>query len=177
MGLPMPQRKVSLLLLCIAASCGGLGNAQPAAPTSGLNTPQWTVFSDSAGTRVAYPAGIFTVEAGPAPRGQGRELRSADGRARMMIYVEHNDRGLSPAQFLRTELRAPSGELDYDRVTARFFAISGIHQGQVYYSRCNFPSRTPGAMIHCIYVGYPEDEQQLWDPIVTRMSLSLRPLR
>jgi hypothetical protein len=45
-----------------------------------------------------------------------------------------------------------------------------VHEGKVYYSRCNFARR-----MHCIYLAYPEREKRDWDTTVTRISLSLRP--
>ena len=54
-------------------------------------------------------------------------------------------------------------------MTDRFFAVSGIRDGEVYYSRCNFHGR-----MHCIYISYPQRELRAWDGIVTRISLSLR---
>ena len=59
-------------------------------------------------------------------------------------------------------------------MTNRFFAISGVNDGQVYYSRCNFPVGVRGPL-HCIYLAYPKDEERWWDAIVTRISRSLRP--
>lgn len=162
--------------LFVAAFPVGLALAQSLEPTVGLDAPLWRVFSDDAGTRVDYPAGIFSVDGGPSPRGNGRELRSTDGRARLMVYVEGNEEGYTPASFVRTQLKAPRSELDYNRISDRFFAISGINKDQIYYSRCNFPFGAAGP-IHCIYVAYPEEEKPLWDAIVTKISLSLRPLR
>jgi hypothetical protein len=43
------------------------------------------------------------------------------------------------------------------------------------YSRCNF-SRSARGAIHCFDLVYPQDEKREWDPVVTRISLSLRPL-
>lgn len=141
--------------------------------TAGLDRPGWTVFTDAAGTRVDVPAGIFTEQIGPARRGEGIELQSADGRARLMVYVEPNDEAFTPERFVRTNLKVPAGALDYRRVTDRFFAVSGVNEGEIFYSRCNFPARASGRM-HCIYVAYPQAEEKAWDDIVTRISLSLR---
>jgi len=142
--------------------------------TPGLAAPDWKVYSDQAGTNVDYPAGIFTQDAGAVPRGEGRELRSADDRARLMIYIEPNRERRTPARFIKTEMAAPRSELEYRRIADRFFAISGVVGDQVYYSRCNFPSGAAGP-IHCIYIAYPEKEKRMWDAIVTRISRSLRP--
>jgi hypothetical protein len=79
----------------------------------------------------------------------------------------------TPASYLRTNLRQQI--LDYERVTRFFFAISMEWDGTVYYSRCNF-SRSAGGSTHCFDLVYPQEEKRAWDPVVARISLSLRPL-
>lgn len=161
-----------------AGVLAGMTAGAPAqsARTVGLDEPGWTVFSDRNGTRVSVPSNIFTVEAGPAQRGDGIELQSADGRARLMIYVEANEENRSPAEFVRTNLKVPQRDLDYRRITDRFFAVSGYHEDEIYYSRCNFPAGAAGRA-HCIYVAYPRSEEKAWDAVVTRISLSLKGAR
>jgi hypothetical protein len=44
------------------------------------------------------------------------------------------------------------------------------------HSRCNF-SEFHGQNIHCFDLVYPQREKRAWDGIVTRISLSLRPLQ
>jgi len=165
-----------LLLATVVLATAGVhpASAQQADRTAGLDAPLWRVFADEAGTRVDYPSGIFTSDAGAAPRGTGRELRSTDERARLLIYVESNTERYTPAGFLRAQMRASGAQLDYQRVTDRFFAVSGSNDDQIFYSRCNFRFGA-GGPFHCIYVTYPRNEERLWDRIVTRMSLSLRP--
>jgi hypothetical protein len=169
------------MVACGIAGAGAMGlvalhGVPPAAAqerTVGLDDPGWTVFADRAGTRVDYPSNIFTEEAGPAQRGDGVELRSADGRARLMVYVEPNQESFTPDRFVRTNLKVSPRAVDYRRITARFFAVSGVNEDEIFYSRCNFPSGAAGPM-HCIYVAYPKSEERAWDAIVTRISLSLR---
>jgi hypothetical protein len=148
----------------------GAARSQSPEPTTGLDAPHWAVFSNQLGTAVDF----FSVEAGPAIRGTGRDLRSPDGRARMMVYVEDNDERHTPASFVQTYLATPRDRLDYNRVTNRFFAISGVYDDRIFYSRCNFPAGVAGPL-HCVYLAYPKDEERLWDTIVTRISRSLRP--
>ncbi len=64
--------------------------------------------------------------------------------------------------------------LDYERVTRSFFAISMERDGTIFYSRCNFSARR--SIIHCFDLVYPQGEKKAWDRVVTRLSLSLRPL-
>lgn len=130
----------------------------------------WRPYVDErTGTRVDFPAGLFTVDAGEPERGTGRVFESADGRATFSAYALDNEEGHTPESYLRRFLKVDPGTIDYRRVTRRFFAISGVRDGQVYYSRCNFHGR-----MHCIYLAYPERELRAWDGIVTRISLTLR---
>jgi hypothetical protein len=41
--------------------------------------------------------------------------------------------------------------------------------------RCNFSGGAPG-VVHCFDLKYPQEEKGSWDAVVTRLSLSLRPL-
>ena len=61
-----------------------------------------------------------------------------------------------------------------DAATHRF-AISSEREGVIHYSRCNFSGRARG-VIHCFDLMYPQEEKRSWDAVVTRISLSLRPL-
>jgi hypothetical protein len=74
---------------------------------------------------------------------------------------------------LNSYLRSPRSQLDYERGTPSFFAISAVKNNTIYYSRCNFSH----SAIHCFDLVYPEREKRAWDAIVTRISLSLRPLQ
>jgi hypothetical protein len=141
---------------------------------AGAGSLQWSVMTDAFGTRVDYPAGIFTIEQGSPPRGTGRVLESEDGEARFMVYIEKNEAHSSPASFVRTNLITPSSQIDYRRITDRFFAVSGESEGRIFYSRCNFPDGRSGPL-HCIFLSYKSSEKEAWDDIVTRISLSLRP--
>ena len=65
--------KVSFCALLL--SFGQAGSAFPARAEWAL--PHWSVMTDARGTRVDYPAGIFTIDEGTPPRGMGRVLDSA----------------------------------------------------------------------------------------------------
>ncbi len=159
-----------VLLAAIATAA----SAQPVTET--LVSPRWEVFSAAAGTAVDYPSNIFTVDAGPSPQGTGRRLQTDDGRAEFMLYVSANGDHDDPRSYVRKYLAVPKAQLDYTRITDRFFVVSGVQGGRVFYSRCNYPRGSSGPM-HCIYLLYPQSETRVWDPIVTRISRSLRPAR
>jgi hypothetical protein len=128
------------------------------------------------GTRVQYPAGIFSVPEGKSEKGIGERLSTHDGRATLSVYARPNERGETPASYLHHYLLTPRSQLDYQRVTPAFFAISALKEDMIYYSRCNF-SRSGTGAIHCLDLVYPAREKRAWDAIVTRISLSLRPLQ
>jgi hypothetical protein len=176
---PMKSRLTMLALACLvapgapavlAAMISGAA-AQIAEPS--LVAPRWAVFSEP-GTAVDYPANVFSVEAGPSPRGTGHRLQTDDGRAEFMLYVSPNEDRDSPRSYVRKYLAVPKAKLDYTRITDRFFVVSGVQEGRVFYSRCNYP-RGPSGPMHCVYLLYPEAETRAWDGIVTRISRSLRP--
>jgi hypothetical protein len=126
------------------------------------------------GTSVQYPASIF-APVGQAEKGLGQRFERADGRAALSVYSSFNEAGDTPATYVRRNLRMNRSALDYERITRSFFAISSEGEGVIYYSRCNFSGPVPGT-IHCFDLVYPQEEKRAWDVVVTRISLSLRPL-
>ncbi len=137
-------------------------SAAPAQPV------RWTTYAiPKTGTTVAFPASIFTEEAG-RPDGEGQRFRTADGRADLTIQAAPNVSNDTPAAFLKKK-HPPSG-IQYQRVSSRFFVVSSYKGDKVFYDRCNFSS----GMIHCVLINYPAREERDWDGIVTRISLSLR---
>jgi hypothetical protein len=140
-----------------------------------LAVQDWQIYSDAYGTRVDYPADIFSQSGGQSERGFGERFRTPDGHAILEIYSIPNDSVLTPDAFLRNNLQIPRRELEYQRITSSFFAISNARNGVVYYSRCNF-SRSPHPLISCIDLSYPAEQERAWDNVVTRISRSLRPL-
>jgi hypothetical protein len=126
------------------------------------------------GTSIQYPANVF-APVGKAEKGVGQRFERADGRAVLSIYASFNEAGDTPASYVRRNLRMNRSALDYERITRSFFAISSEDGEVIYYSRCNFsgPAR---AAVHCFDLVYPQEEKRSWDPVVTRISLSLRPL-
>jgi hypothetical protein len=107
--------------------------------------------------------------------GLGQRFERADGRAVLSIYARSNKTGETPKTYLRKHLRVERSKLDYVRIAPSFFAISSERDGLVLYSRCNFSGGAHG-VIHCFDMKYPQEEKRSWDAVVTRLSLSLRPL-
>ena len=143
--------------------------ARPAGTAGG---PGWTTYADGNGTIVDFPANLFPVREGAPPIGNGHRFRTADGRADVSIYTLPNEDHQTPRAYLSRHLKSDFKNLDYNRVSGRFFAVSGIVRGKTFYSRCNFEG--PRGVMHCLYMDYPARETRAWDRVVTRMSLSLR---
>jgi hypothetical protein len=130
---------------------------------------QWTVFTAGA-TSVQYPSGVFRLEGGEGSP-PGSVFTTGDGRARLHVFTVRNELDESPEQFMKRLFTGDRRLLDYDRIASNFFALSENKGDRILYRRCNFSNR----LIHCIDMNYPRREKLLWDAIVTRISLSLRP--
>jgi len=135
---------------------------------SAQNALDWRVFTDRFGSRVDYPAALFSQT--PASADNGVTLSRPDGQASLRVFTVSNQRGESPRSFLKREFPYDRATLSYDRVTPRFFAVSAVRKGSIVYTRCNFVQR-----IHCVELAYPRTEKRAFDPVTTRISLSLRP--
>ena len=159
---------IALMLFSLLSSTQGqLGDQRPAL--------DWRTFVIAEfGTHVDYPAAIF-APAGQPKVGTGQRFERAGGRAILSVYSRPNTSGENPASYLRKNLRMGRSALDYVRVARSFFAISSEREGLILYSRCNFSGGAHG-VVHCFDLMYPQAEKRAWDPVVTRISLSLRPL-
>ena len=134
---------------------------------AGAGAESWSSYRiPETGTTVDIPSSLFTEEAG-RPDGYGTQLRTRDGRADLTVQAVPND-GSSPAAFLARK-NPPSGII-YKRITPRFFVVSSVRRGKIWYDRCNFAAR----YVHCVLINYPAAEKRQWDAAVTRMSRSLR---
>jgi hypothetical protein len=94
-----------------------------------------------------------------------------DRRAVLSIYSLPAARGSTPASLVRNNVQSVSTWLSrgsdlrrvhYKRVTGRFFALSAVRSGRIFYTRCNL-GRT--RTIHCFEVSYLAKEKRAWiDP-------------
>ncbi|MGJ4932194.1 hypothetical protein ACQR1I_35340 [Bradyrhizobium sp. HKCCYLS2038] len=141
-------------LICWSAS----GSAEPV---------RWSTYRiPETGTSVEIPTSIFSETTG-RPDGYGQRFQTSDGRANLTVQSSENDAGDSPARFLAK--KNPPSNIQYKRITSRFFAVSSIKGDYVWYNRCNFV----GGYVHCVLINYPKAWERDWDGIVTRISLSL----
>jgi hypothetical protein len=133
----------------------------------------WATYANPRfGTTADYPADVFTTQDPPPENGDGTTFRTADGRAQLAIYGAYNVDNDTPASYVAKYEELSSAA--YKRVTSAFYAVSGTTGADIYYDRCNFPPRHDD-ILNCIHVVYPAREKGFFDPIVTRISKSLRP--
>jgi hypothetical protein len=61
----------------------------------------------------------------------------------------------------------------YRQITRRYFAVSGLRNGDIFYQRCNFPAKRDG-VVDCFETTYPATDKATMDRVVTRLSRSVR---
>jgi hypothetical protein len=120
------------------------------------------------GAKVEIPISIFSDDAGKPDGGYGGRFLTSDRRANMTVQSISNQSNDAPADFLAK--RRPPSDIIYKKVTPRFFVVSSINDGKIWYNRCN---RVAGYM-NCVLINYPAGEKRQWDDVVTRISKSLR---
>jgi hypothetical protein len=120
------------------------------------------------GAQVEVPVGVFSQDGGKPDGGYGRRFLTPDRRANLTIQSLPNAANDSPAVFLRK--KNPPRDIIYKRVTSRFFVVSSISNGKIWYNRCNRAARH----MQCVLINYPAAEKRQWDAVVTRISNSLR---
>ena len=121
------------------------------------------------GASVDLPNEIFSEDVGGSDHGYGRRFRTSDGRANLLVNSFRNEASDSPRSYLEKHFNLPPSAAVYRRVSANFFAVSGFHEKDIWYNRCNFA----GEFLHCVTLNYPANEKRQWDYVVTQISNSL----
>ncbi len=119
------------------------------------------------GAVAQIPTTIFSEDGGKPEEGYGRRFRTADRRANLTVESVPNEAGDSPAAFLAK--KNPPANIEYQRVTPRFFVVSSFKGDKIWYNRCNFAGR----FVNCVLINYPAAEKRQWDSVVTRISKTL----
>lgn len=142
-----------------------LGLAPAVACAAGTEWRKYVV--PETGANVDVPVSIFTVDAGEPEGGAGRKFFTSDHRADLTVQSMPNPENDTPAAFLHK--KRPPADIQYKRVTGRFFAVSSVRNGRIWYNRCN----SANGYMNCVLINYPAEEERRWDGVVTRISLSL----
>jgi hypothetical protein len=117
-GLSFMRFPLALILVMLASTAHAQSREQKPVDWRTFEIPDF-------GTRIQYPAGIFSP-AGKPEKGVGQRFERADGRAVLSIYSRPNEAGENPTTYLRHNLRMERSALDYVRITRSFFAISSL---------------------------------------------------
>ena len=119
------------------------------------------------GAVAQVPSTIFSEDGGKPEEGYGKIFVTSDGRAKLTVQSISNEAGDSPAVFLAK--KHPPPNIEYRRVTSRFFVVSSFRGDKIWYNRCNFIDR----LVTCVLINYPAVEKRQWDSVVTRISNTL----
>ena len=150
--------KLNFLIFAVAIIPSG-GFAQPV---------RWQDYVvPETGAVAQIPTTIFSEDGGKPEIGYGKRFITSDRRANLTVQSVSNDAGDSPAAFLAK--RNPPPNIEYRRVTSRFFAVSSVRNNKTWYNRCNFV----GHFVNCVIINYPAAEERQWDSVVTRISNTL----
>jgi hypothetical protein len=119
------------------------------------------------GAVAQIPTTVFSDDGGKPGTGFGRRFFTSDRRANLTVQSIPNETGDSPAAFLAK--KKPPANIEYRRITSRFFVVSSVRDQQIWYDRCNFADR----FVTCVLINYPASEKRQWDSVVTRISNTL----
>jgi hypothetical protein len=118
------NKSAQILLYRIILGCP-LVLVAPEHALAAPSDPDWKEFQiPDLGTRVDYPAAVFSVSDGKSEVGMGERLSTADRRASLTIYSRANETGETPASYLRKNLR----RLVPGRGSANFFLGARLDQ-------------------------------------------------
>jgi hypothetical protein len=89
--------------------------------------PAWRGYTDpNNGTRVEYPASIFSLDEGPFQRAPGERFGSTDGRAHLAVFIIRSEQSGSPAAFIARNLQVPRSALRYERIARAGYLLRAL---------------------------------------------------
>src|SRR6185437_13958306 len=134
---------------------------------------RWMTYANPRfGTTVDYPANLFPQRDPPPANGDGQGFRSRDGHMRLSAWGQYNVNDDTPESYVKGIVE-PDGGLTYRQITSRYFVVSGLRNGEVFYQRCNFAAK-PDDVVDCFKLTYPTASKAAMDSVVARVSRSLR---
>ena len=168
----MRQSTPTLCAFCVVVALSIAAALLCALSLTSFAEERWRTYTNPRfGTTADYPADLFTVADPPPENDDGQGFRTTDGRAQLSIYGSWNVDSNTPQTYVSNYV--DSAGVTYKRVTDRFYVVSGIRDGKIFYDRCNFLF-DPHGIIDCISISYPQAERSEWNSIVSRLSKSLR---
>lgn len=132
---------------------------------------QWATYTNVRfAFAVDYPRDIFTSYAEP-DNSDGATFETKEPWVAMRAWGSYNVEKQSPRDAVAE--RYAGQTLDYSSIKRDSYVVSGIERGAIFYDRCNFV----GDRVLCFKLVYPVGQKDKWDPIVARVSRSLRTVR
>ncbi len=157
-----------------------VATARPQQQLAGL---EWTPFRDAQlGYVFSFPAKVFRPESGDpttalksrTEKRSGQIFRSKDGQAYLQTAAFANVDNVTAATYKnRVAASYADARIEYQRVTATFFVISGVRGKDVFYERVTFSCG--GRLINAWAMTYPLSEGALYDRIVEEFARTFRP--
>ncbi len=167
-------RVIARRLRCLSAMLGVLPGISIAA-VAGPRLDDWaTLKNDRHGFAIAYPIDVFEQK-NPPTTDEGRVLLSKDGKAKLLVGAFANDDDNTLAQY-RDYLLAEQykgATIDYAPVKQRWFVLSGIQNGEMFYQRVSFTCG--GKLINSWAMLYPVAERKTYDRVVEAVARSYTP--
>lgn len=137
----------------------------------------WRLYTnDRFGISVEVPAS-FRPQAPPA-NDDGRTFASADGHALIQVYGSYAPSVVVESfsayrSWTRTQTLEEGLSLSYDAAGKDWFALSGSRGDRIVYLKVVAACRDRSLAQH-LRIEHPAADKARWDPVVTRVSRSLR---
>jgi hypothetical protein len=132
----------------------------------------WLIYqNDRYGTTVDYPD-FFKMQP-PPDADDGREFKSADG-ADFKVYASYNALDFTVATYRDFIVKNldPGSVITYETRGKDWFVVSGTRGDRIFYERHLLSYG--GQMNEDLVITYPASAKQNYDPVVARMTKSLR---
>lgn len=130
----------------------------------------WTTYRNARhGYMISFPTATF--EADPASENaDGRLMLTRDGGAKLLVGAFPNEEALTLDAYRAylIETNYANARIDYAPLRARWFVLSGVRDGTVFYERVTFTCG--GRLINSWAMLYPESEKQRFDRLVEQIA-------
>ena len=143
------------------------------APTLARAQNIWKIYkNDRFGTTIEYPSDKFR-SLRPPDNGDGLAFEAADGgRFSVSAHRNINNDTLAEVEEFYLADRKPGEKITYRDKGPNWFVLSGTRGGTVFYERHLLSHQNE--LVNTLDMTYPARLEKAYDPIVTRMSRSLR---
>ena len=133
----------------------------------------WRTYANARyGFLVSYPAWLLRPLP-PPTNGDGRTFATADGAAQMLVWAAPAREALRRALRTTRAEYAREGRITYVRRGGDWFVLSGyLNTGEIFYRRSRFVCG--GGLRLDVELRYPPARRGRWDPLVGRITRSLR---